>query len=57
MVLGTGIIDIPGVLEAVLLGVDFAGHLGLEYERDADDPMPGMQKSLAYIRESIAAIR
>jgi sugar phosphate isomerase/epimerase len=56
VVLGTGIIDIPGVHKA-LLAVGFAGHLGLEYERDADDPMPGMQKSLAYIRESLAAIK
>jgi len=55
VVLGTGIIDIPGVLKA-LLSVGFSGHLGLEYERDAEDPMPGMQKSLAYIRSSIAAM-
>ena len=56
VVLGTGIIDIPAVLKA-LLNVGFSGHLGLEYERDADDPMPGMQKSLAYIRDSIALIK
>ncbi len=37
VVLGTGIIDIPAVLKA-LLDVGFSGHLGLEYERDADDP-------------------
>jgi inosose dehydratase len=55
VVLGTGIIDIPAVLKA-LLAAGFTGHLGLEYERDADDPMPGMQKSLAYIRSSIAAM-
>ena len=55
VVLGTGIIDIPAVLKT-LLEVGFSGHLGLEYERDADDPLPGMQKSLAYIRSSIASL-
>jgi sugar phosphate isomerase/epimerase len=54
VVLGTGVIDIPGVLKE-LLAVGFAGHLGLEYEIDADNPAPGMEKSLAYIRKSIAA--
>ena len=55
VVLGTGIIDIKGVLKA-LLDAGFSGHLGLEYESDPDDPVPGMKKSLSYIRESIAAI-
>jgi len=55
VVLGTGVIDLPGVLKA-LLDVGFSGHLGLEYERDADDPAPGMKKSLAYIRDSLAAL-
>lgn len=55
VVLGTGIIDIPGVLKA-LLAANFSGHLGLEYEVNEEDPMPGMQKSLAYVRKSIAAM-
>jgi sugar phosphate isomerase/epimerase len=55
VVLGTGVIDLPGVLKA-LLDVGFSGHLGLEYEIDADDPMPGMQKSLAYVREALTKV-
>ncbi len=55
VVIGHGVIDIPGVLRA-LLDVKFAGHLGLEYEIDADDPMPGIKESLAYVRSTLAKL-
>lgn len=52
---GRGIIDIPGVLKA-LLDIGFAGHLALEYEIKPEDPLPGMVESFAYIRGALAAM-
>lgn len=53
--IGRGIIDIPGVLKA-LLEINFKGHVALEYEADADDPLPGMCESFGYIRGALAAM-
>jgi sugar phosphate isomerase/epimerase len=55
VIVGTGVIDIVAVLKA-LLKIKFSGHLGLEYEANADDPMPGVMQSYAYIRGVLAAI-
>lgn len=55
VVLGTGAIDLPAVLRA-LLEVKFSGHLGLEYEIDAEHPLLGMQKSLEYVRSALAKL-
>jgi len=52
---GKGIIDIPGVLKA-LLKLKFPYHVALEYEASADNPMPGVMASYAYIRKVLAAI-
>jgi sugar phosphate isomerase/epimerase len=55
VVVGTGVIDIPAVLKA-LLEVKFAGHLGLEHEPSPENPLPGMKESLAYLRKSLAKL-
>ena len=34
----------------------YRGLVGLEYEIDAKDPLPGMQKSFAYMRGVLAAL-
>ena len=34
----------------------YAGYVNLEYEIDADDPMPGMRQSFAYMRGVLAGI-
>lgn len=52
---GRGVIDVPGVLNA-LLEIGFDGHLALEYEANAKNPMPGMIESFAYIRGVLAAL-
>lgn len=52
---GRGVIDIVGVLKA-LIAVKFSGHLGLEYEANEKDPLPGTIESVAYIRGVLAAI-
>jgi sugar phosphate isomerase/epimerase len=36
---------------------NYRGHIGLEYEIDAKDPLPGMQKSFAYMRGVLAGLR
>lgn len=52
---GRGIIDIPGVLRA-LRKCGFSGHLALEYEINAQNPMPGVLESVAFMRGVLAAI-
>ncbi len=51
--LGRGVIDIPAVLRA-LLEIKYPYHVALEYEKDADDPLPGMAESIGYLRGVLA---
>ena len=37
--------------------MNYKGLVGLEYEIDPNDPLPGMQKSFAYMRGVLAALR
>jgi sugar phosphate isomerase/epimerase len=46
---GKGVLDIPGLFRA-LLRLGYAGHVGLEYEINADDPRVGIRESFAYMR-------
>jgi len=48
-VVGEGAMPIPEIFSA-LDRVGFAGFANLEYEIDADDPLPGMKLSFAYMR-------
>jgi sugar phosphate isomerase/epimerase len=41
---------------AVLLKIKFTGHLGLEYEKDADDPISGIAESVGFIRGVTSAL-
>lgn len=56
VIVGKGAIDFPALFRA-LLQIGFTGHVGLEYEIDVDNPLPGMQQSLAYMRGVLAGIR
>ena len=47
--LGRGIIDIPTFLRT-MVDINYQGVLSLEYEKDADDPLPGMAESVGYTR-------
>lgn len=47
--IGRGVIDIPEVLRT-LLKLGYKGHVALEYEKDAEDPLPGMAESFGYLR-------
>lgn len=53
--MGRGVIDIPSVIRA-LDEVGYDGWINLEYEKDADAPLPGMVESLAYLRGVIDAV-
>jgi sugar phosphate isomerase/epimerase len=52
---GRGVIDFPGLFRT-LLKIGYTGQVGLEYEIKADNPLPGMQESLAYMRGVLAAL-
>ena len=46
---GKGVLDIPGLFRA-LLKIGFAGHVGLEYEINAEGPVVGLKESFSYMR-------
>ena len=47
--IGRGVIDIPGFLKA-LLQIKYTGSVSFEYEKNADDPVPGLAESIGYTR-------
>lgn len=53
---GRGVLDIRGILQA-LRDVGFGGHVGLEFEKDMNDPLPGVAESIGYIRGTLAAMQ
>jgi sugar phosphate isomerase/epimerase len=52
---GRGVLDVRGMLKA-LLDIRFSHHLGLEYEKDMADPIPGAAESFGYIRGTLACM-
>jgi sugar phosphate isomerase/epimerase len=52
---GRGVIDFPGLFKA-LIEIDYRGQVGLEYEINAKDPLPGMIESMAYMRGVLATL-
>ena len=53
---GDGIMPIPAIFKQ-LQKINYQGVCSLEYEIDADNPVPGMQKSFAYMRGVIAGMQ
>lgn len=47
--IGRGIIDIPQVIKT-LRKINYQGAVALEYEKDGDDPVPGLAESVGYLR-------
>lgn len=47
--IGHGIIDIPAVIK-VLAKINYQGVVAIEYEKDDDDPLPGLAESAGYVR-------
>jgi inosose dehydratase len=51
---GRGVIDLPRFLRA-LADMDYRGTAAFEYEKDGQDPLPGLAESLGYVRGVLAA--
>ena len=54
-IVGEGAIPIAEIFRQ-LEAMRFAGYVNLEYEIDADDPLPGMQRSFSYMRGVVAGL-
>jgi inosose dehydratase len=52
---GRGVLDVRGMLK-VLLDIGYSHHVGLEYEKDLNDPIPGAAESFGYIRGTLASM-
>jgi sugar phosphate isomerase/epimerase len=52
---GDGIMPVRGIFEA-LIAIRYPGYVDLEYEVHADDPMPGVTKSFAFMRGVLAGM-
>ncbi|MFZ4627808.1 MAG: sugar phosphate isomerase/epimerase family protein [Blastocatellia bacterium] len=53
---GRGILNIPSILQA-LVKIKFQGLVGFEYEKDGNDPVPGLAESVGYTRGVLASIK
>lgn len=53
---GDGKMPIPAIFKQ-LTKMNYTGVCSLEYEVDADNPMPGMQKSFSYMRGVISGMK
>lgn len=53
--IGRGVIDIPKFIRT-LIDIDYVGIVSFEYEKDADDPMPGLAESVGYVRGVMASV-
>lgn len=47
--IGRGIIDIPGIIKT-LKKINYGYRVSIEYEKDGDDPVPGLCESVGYLR-------
>ena len=52
---GRGVIDFPALFKT-LMAIGYTGQVGLEYEINPKDPLPGMIESMAYMRGVLAAV-
>ncbi len=53
--IGRGVLDTRSILQA-LLDIGFAYHVGLEYEKDLKDPIPGVAESIGYTRGMLSGM-
>ncbi|MEW5901192.1 MAG: sugar phosphate isomerase/epimerase, partial [Acidobacteriota bacterium] len=52
--MGRGVIDIPNFIRA-LVKIKYQGTLAFEFEKDGQDPLPGVAESVGYLRGVLAA--
>jgi len=53
--IGRGVIDIPKFVRT-LLKLRYAGVVSFEYEKDENDPLPGLAESVGYVRGVLATV-
>lgn len=53
---GRGVLDVPAILRA-LVEIKMTGHVGFEYEKDFNDPLPGLAEGVGYVRGVMAVMR
>ncbi|MFO0960259.1 MAG: sugar phosphate isomerase/epimerase [Isosphaeraceae bacterium] len=53
--LGRGVLDLAAMLRA-LREIKYAHLIGLEYEKDGKDPVPGMAESIGYLKGLMAGL-
>lgn len=53
--IGRGVIDIPGFLK-MLVEQKYKWVVSLEYEKDEDDPLPGLSESVGYVKGCLKAM-
>jgi len=53
--MGQGVLDCVGFLR-MLVKIKYAHHVALEYEVDADDPVPGIAESIGFTRGVLSSI-
>jgi sugar phosphate isomerase/epimerase len=53
--IGRGVIDIPKFLRT-LLKIGYKETASFEFEKDADDPLPGVAESLGYVKGVLAVV-
>lgn len=53
--IGRGVIDIPRFIRT-LLKLNYMGNTSFEFEKDAEDPLPGVAESVGFVRGVLAAL-
>jgi inosose dehydratase len=53
---GRGVLDLPAILRAQL-DIDYSHLVSFEYEKDADDPLPGLAESVGYTKGLLAGMQ
>lgn len=53
---GRGVLDLPSILRS-LLAIGYPHHVGIEYEKDADDPLPGLAETVGYSKGLLSTAR
>ncbi|MCK5467686.1 MAG: sugar phosphate isomerase/epimerase, partial [Cyclobacteriaceae bacterium] len=53
--IGRGVIDIPKFLK-LLVDRRYEGVVSFEYEKDAEDPLPGLSESVGYVKGCLDSI-
>ena len=53
--IGRGVIDIPKFLKT-LIKINYTGNVSLEFEKDAEDPLPGAAESIGYLKGVLSVI-